>query len=77
MLLFFAPLPLHFDRLICRKSGKFLQFCRIALQNNDLPRYKAKALIVMNMLRIRESDRKISHKSSGMPKRRTKKFSEK
>ena len=68
---------LCFDRLLCRKNKKILQFCRIALQNNDLPRYKAKALIVMNMLRTMESDRKIPHKSSGVPKRRTKKFSEK
>ena len=68
---------LRFDRLLCRKNKKILQFCRIALQNNDLPCYKAKVLIVMNMLRTRESDRKISHKSSGMAKRRTKKFSEK
>ena len=44
---------LRFDRLLCRKNKKILQFCRIALQNNDLPCYKAKALIVMNMLRTR------------------------
>jgi len=31
----------RFDRQICRKYKKLLQFCRIAPQNNDLPYYKA------------------------------------
>ena len=57
MLLFFVPLPLplHFDRLICRKSGKFLQFCRIAHQNHNLPCCSVKTSIVPKLRQNRKS----------------------
>lgn len=55
MLLFFALPPLHFDRLICRKSRKLLQFCRITLQNHNLPCYLAKTPIVPKLRQNRKS----------------------
>ncbi len=55
MLLFFALPPLHFDRLICRKSRKLLQFCRITLQNHNLPCYLAKTSIVPKLRQNRNS----------------------
>ena len=55
MLLFFVPLSMHFDRLICRKSGKFLQFCRIAHQNHNLPCCSVKTSIMPKLRRNRNS----------------------